>query len=169
MKTPSSAALIPWAHLKQLLAVAAVGLLVLLVNFPKLTVRAVHSVAQDAPFQKALIAPVISLEHSIKELTPAPFFRQLMTANFLVEALFLAALAAFAARHRDARLVVVGIGGLIAGVVTLHVLAWCFAAAAGVFSIVVWIYEAVGWLFGKIHDFFAFVFVHGWWLYALAA
>lgn len=168
MKKPRSVVPISWAPVKQLLLTAAVGLFVLLVNFPNLTVRAVHGVAQDPPFQTALIAPIRALEHSIKELTPAPFFRKLMTANFLVEALFVATLVAFAARHRDASLVVFGIGGFVAGVVALHVLAWCFVAVGGVFAIVVWIYEAVGWVLGKIYNFFAFVFVHGWWLFVLA-
>lgn len=144
---------------------SGVGLFVLLLNFPKLTTRAVNGTFEDASFQAALLLPVAGVQASVNrlvELGPQLLFQNLMATNYLILWVFVALVIAFAIRHWDARLIGYGVGGFILGFVALHLVSWVVVT---VITVVGGVFGAIAWVMEKVYAFISFIFVNGWWLF----
>src|SRR5262249_6120020 len=148
---------------------SAVGLLVMFTNFPKFTSRVVHQLVEDSTWQTALLFPLNSVQSILIFFigsAPQTLFKNLMAIDFLAFWIFLAALALFALRHRDIRLLGFGIGGLVLGYTALHLISWMAVIAVTVISVVIAI---VAWIHAVLSAVVTFIIIQGWWLLLLLA
>lgn len=151
----------PW---KALLVSSGVGLLVLLVQFPRFTRQVVRQAFEDPTWRSVLLVPIDSVQgilHSLIGPASPNLLRRLVAIDFLALWVFFTILVLFTVRHRNKRLFGFGIGGLVAGYLGLHVVSW-FALV--IVNVIDFILSIVSWFTSIIATVADFVFVQGWWM-----
>lgn len=146
----------------------AVGAILLLVNFPKLLTRIIDANIEDPGTRDALHVPILALHTVLLGLignNPIAFFGRAMACSFFILGLYLILLVLFSLRRSGFRMLFYGIGGILAGYLAFHMIAWAAVV----------LYEAVSIVFlllGSIGHFIAlvvrFVADYLWPLFAIA-
>jgi len=139
---------------KDFVVVAAVGLVFLCMNVPKLLGQLLQRFVSQPELQRILAAPIQATQASLSHLrqpSPAAMLSRLMSWNFLLLLLFLALVGILALRHKDTRLPAFCMAGLAVGYFGGQFVAWVVFVAIKLFSwaalLVHWIGSALGWLF----------------------
>lgn len=142
----------PW--LLRMSIFAAVGMLQLLINFPKFLTTLIDANVAEGWGRMALKAPVLAVKMVMQVLIgndPGPFFERAMTCAFLLFWVFFALLAIFAIRRRGYQMLACAIAGMIAGYVAAHLLSWVAVAIAvaigGVIFVCVWVGALIAAIF----------------------
>ena len=144
----------PW---KEVSLVSAVGLLFLLMNFPKLLTSLVASAVQDPGWQSALLWPVVTTQESLSTLQgrdPHAVLSTLMSWNFLLLYGFLFSVLFSSMKRRDLGLLGFSAGGATLGYFALHLISWIALILIYALILVKWISSALVWILS---------FVFSWW------
>jgi hypothetical protein len=149
---------------KEFVVVAAVGLVFLCMNFPKLLGKLLYRFVPQANVQRILAAPIQATQASLSHLrrpSPEVMLTRLMSWNFLLLLVFLALVTVLALRHKDIQLPEFCLAGLALGYFGGELVAWIVVVVIKLFSwaavLVHWIGIALGWLFE--------VALHWWWIF----
>jgi hypothetical protein len=141
-------------HWKEFVVVAAVGLVFLCMNFPKLLGKLLYRFVPQGNLQRILAAPIQATQASLGNLrrpSPEVMLTRLMSWNFLLLLLFLALVALLALRHKDFQLPAFCLSGLALGYFGGELVAWIVVIVIKLFSwaavLVHWIGSVLGWLF----------------------
>ncbi|HJR56403.1 MAG TPA: hypothetical protein VJ798_07475 [Rhizomicrobium sp.] len=135
----------PW--FKQYSVLAGLGLIIILINFPKLCMRLIDANIPYPTLRDFLSAPVKALQALLQFLVgsdPTAFFEKAMTSTFVFLWFFLLLLATLSFRARNFRMLGYGVLGIVVGYVALDLIAWTAVAVIGTINATVYVFEAVG-------------------------
>jgi hypothetical protein len=156
----------PW---KGLFLSSFIGLIFLIVNFPKFLSSVITTKIENPELQTALLFPIASVRDILSSLvgaSPEHIFRVLMTYNFVMLWVFLTLVVVFAIRHLDFALVAFGFGGIVLGYSALHLISWI---AIIIVTVIVLVAKVTFWIGFLITLILQFIIVKGWWLLLLLA
>jgi hypothetical protein len=145
-----------------------VGLVLLLVNFPRFIERTVSESTDNAGLQALLLTPVSGVQALLTTVlgeNPEPFFRTALSVSVFLFWGFLALVALLAMRRRDGVLPLVVAGGLVTGYIALHLVAWFVALVLMAVGVTL---DVGVWLFGITTAVVMFLFKFGLPLGAIA-
>ena len=139
---------------RQAAGFAAIGLILLLANFPKFLGRVIDLNVSNGATRAALHAPIDVVQAALRLLigdNPTAFFERAMTCNFFLLLSFFVLVAAFCVRRLSIRMLAYGLVATVVGYFVVHILAWAAMLTAiiieGVLFVTHWVSAAIAWLF----------------------
>lgn len=147
----------PW---NVLLFNSFIGLIFMLINFPKLLSKAIRFYVDDIDIRILLLDIVGGTQEIIQGLAgnnPERTFQDLISYSFIGFWIYIALLILFSLRHGSLSLFGLGILGLFIGIASLHVISW-------IALIIVWILYLLGLIINFLVIILAFIFKYGIWI-----
>jgi hypothetical protein len=131
----------------------ALGILFVLINFPKFLVRQIDANVADGGLKAALNLPISAVQYAITLVigsSPNGFFERVLTIDFALLWVFVFLVVALAVRRSDVPLPALALVGLILGYMAIHIIAWVativVAVVGGTLYVVRWILGIVHWI-----------------------
>jgi len=135
----------------------ALGILFVLINFPKFLVRQIDANVADGGLKAMLNLPISAVQNAITLVigsSPNGFFEHVLAIDFALLWVFVFLVVALAVRRSDALLPALALAGLILGYLAIHIIAW---VATIVVAVVGGTLYVVGWILSIAHVIAAYI------------
>lgn len=136
---------------------ALLGILLILVNFPKLLKALIDASISRSWIRSALYAPIDGVQYVLKGIIgtdASGFYTRAMTCSFLLLWVFFGLLVILSIRRRGYRLLLSSLAGMVMGYIAVHSLSWIAVAIAVAIGGVVF---AVKWVGATLVAIFKFL------------
>lgn len=154
---------------RDLLITSCVGMLFLLINFPKSITKIILTTITDPGWKMLILYPVTGIQSALTSLIgyyPANVFYNVMSVNFILLFFFIFILIIFSIRHMDFLLFGLCVIGFIFGYYTLNLLSWIAILLITVMSYFGIFLQFIGYIINLIINY---IFFKGWWVLLILA